>query len=852
MSITSQQQCPSQKDLARLLNDSGSVDAALTDHIDQCQSCQTRLENLSDSNLLETYRLAIQKSQDVSGAFEDAQQPGDLGSIDGIRIESRVGTGGMGIVFRGFDEKLNRNVAVKVLSRTRGQESYQRFDREAKAAAKVDHPNVVPVFATGLARDGRPYLVMPYIEGESLDDRLKRDRLLVRESAVLIREVALGLAEVHKNNLIHRDVKPANILLDRKQKIARLTDFGLVRADGESNLTQQGIICGTPDYMSPGQSDGDDIQDPRNDIYSLGVVLYECLTGSKPFRGRPLEILEQHREHEPTPPSYLDHNVPRDLETICLKALEKEPGRRYQSADEFASDLLNYLDGKPVNAVRTGAFNKAWKWVKRRPAIAAGVSLFAILLITATVVTTILWRNSSENADLANQRNQSLLETQDTLRENQKQLSAALRDAYMPQLKGSYAATSLPTAVRDRMLTEMVKNWRMLYSLGNKDRDSLQPMLDDLVAVTEIALDGQFITPAQSLTRLSTQVADDVLKAPGENSPATLLLASKAYTQFAQSHYYDPNESAEDAYDKALKLATQSEKTAGSDSAARQLSMIQQFEIRRGLVRREETRDGQRSVEQMKQLSDQVSRLVPASVTNSDDRDIAIEWLQLHQRFISSLAQMTSGAEQIAFREQRNEVLQRLRSLSSNDLAVQSRIDRSLAVNKVYWAVALDRIGANEKSMEVFLDAQALLKHAVKMSPLTGQFRADAFEADVLIAAKQWKEGDRESAIKTYRDALLFSDLTLQFNSQDSQLHRRVAQVSDTFGQCLLAMDRKSEAAEVFLDGAQVADGAAEMPNSGERAANRALSNQLFRKAAEAFEESGQTEKGKEARARIQ
>lgn len=852
MSITNQQQCPSQKELARLLTDTGSIDAALTDHIDQCQSCQSRLENLSDSNLLETYRLAIQKSQDVSGAFEDAQQPGDLGSIDGIRIESRVGTGGMGIVFRGFDETLNRNVAVKVLSRTRGQESYQRFDREAKAAAKVDHPNVVPVFATGLARDGRPYLVMPFIEGESLADRLQRDRLLVRESAVLIREVALGLAEVHKNNLIHRDVKPANILLDRKQKIARLTDFGLVRTDGESNLTQQGIICGTPDYMSPGQSDGDDIQDPRNDIYSLGVVLYECLTGSKPFRGRPLEILEQHREHEPTPPSYLDHNVPRDLETICLKALEKEPGRRYQSADEFAADLLNYLEGKPVSAVRTGTLNKLWKWVKRRPAIAAGVSLFAILLVTATVVTTILWRNSSENAKLANQRNQSLLVTQNSLRENQKQLSAALRDAYMPQLKGSYAATSLPTAVRDRMLTEMVKNWRLLYSLDKKNPEALQLMLVDLVEVTEIALDGQFLIPAKSSSLLATEVADQLVKLSDDPNPEITLLASKAYVQFAQANINGEIEPVEEALEEALRFTKLSENGSANGTAEYQRAVIQKFEIQRIMMRRVESREDQQALSKMKGLLDQVSQLVPTTNTEPEAVSLAIEWVQLKQRIILSLAQMTGGEEQIAYRESRDQVLQDVKKLSPKELRVQTHIDRSIAVNRVYWAMALDRIGAHEKSMEVYLDAQALLKYVVKMSPLTGQFRADAFEADVLIAAKQWKEGDRESAIKTYRDALLFSDLTLQFNSQDSQLHRRVAQVSDTFGQCLLAMDRKSEAAEVFLDGAQVADGAAEMPNSGERAANRALSNQLYRKAAEAFEETGQTDKGKEARARIQ
>ncbi len=178
----------------------------------------------------------------------------------------------------------------------------------------------------------------------------------IREAADWIRQIALGLEAAHRQGMIHRDVKPANILLDATDGRAKLTDFGLARTFGDETLTQADVLAGTPQYMSPEQASSDPNLGPSTDIYSLGITLYELLTGATPFQGQPLQILQQHRETSPLRPSGLNPEIPRDLENICLKAISKHPAARYATAPEFADDLQRFLDGRPVLAHETTRF----------------------------------------------------------------------------------------------------------------------------------------------------------------------------------------------------------------------------------------------------------------------------------------------------------------------------------------------------------------------------------------------------------------------------------------------------------------------------------------------------------------
>jgi WD40 repeat protein len=319
------------------------------------------------------------------------------GVFGDYELLEEIGRGGMGVVCRARQVRLNRVVALKMIlaGELATEDDVRRFQAEAEAAAKLDHPGIVPVHEVG-RHEGQHYFSMAFVEGESLAHRVAQGLPPPREAAELTRKVAEAVAYAHAHGVIHRDLKPANILVD-KQGQPRLTDFGLAKriqgepgASAPGGLTATGQIVGTPSYMPPEQAGGRRGEaGPLSDVYSLGAVLYCLLTGRPPFQAdNPLDTLLQVLEQDPVPPRRLNTAVPRDLETICLKCLQKEPRRRYQSAQELAADLDRFLTGKPILARPAGVVERALKWARRRPAAAALVaaSALAALLLTAAGV----------------------------------------------------------------------------------------------------------------------------------------------------------------------------------------------------------------------------------------------------------------------------------------------------------------------------------------------------------------------------------------------------------------------------------------------------------------------------------
>jgi serine/threonine-protein kinase len=313
-----------------------------------------------------------------------------LPPVPGYEVEAVLGHGGMGIVYKARHLALKRTVALKMLAAGHPYSAERaRFRAEAEAVARLQHPNIVQVFEVG-ETDGRPFLALEYVAGGSLAERLAGQPLLPREAARLVAAMAEAMHLAHSRNLVHRDLKPGNVLLAGEadtplgQCQPKVTDFGLVRQlDADSGQTFDGMVMGTPSYMAPEQAEGRARSaGPAADVYALGAILYECLTGRPPFQGAtPLAILEQVRNREPQTPSSLNSQVPRDLETICLKCLRKEPERRYSSARELADDLGRFVRGEPVAARPVGVAERVRKWVWRRPA-AAGL-LTAVLLLVA-------------------------------------------------------------------------------------------------------------------------------------------------------------------------------------------------------------------------------------------------------------------------------------------------------------------------------------------------------------------------------------------------------------------------------------------------------------------------------------
>ncbi len=321
------------------------------------------------------------------------EAPAQIGPYE---ILGEIGRGGMGVVYKGRHRTLTtRLAAVKVLHLTAGgKEERERLLTEARAVAALHHPNVVRIYdvADPPAGEGDPFVALEYVEGGSLAERLRGTPLPPRAAAELLVPLAEAIQEAHRQGIIHRDVKPANVLLSFSREppgsgppgvaggsrlndcVPKLTDFGLAkRLDADSSRTRTGAILGTPSYMSPEQASGrnHDVGPPA-DVYGLGAVLYEMLTGRPPFKADTvLNTLAQVVAEEPVPPRALQPGLPRDLETICLKCLNKDPDRRYACASALVEDLRRFLDGKPILARPAGVPERAVKWMRRRPAAAA-------------------------------------------------------------------------------------------------------------------------------------------------------------------------------------------------------------------------------------------------------------------------------------------------------------------------------------------------------------------------------------------------------------------------------------------------------------------------------------------------
>jgi WD40 repeat protein/serine/threonine protein kinase len=300
-----------------------------------------------------------------------------------------VARGGMGVVFKARQVKLNRIVAVKMIlaGSFAGPEDVERFHTEAEAAAQLDHPGIVPIYEVG-QHDGQHYFSMGFVEGQSLAKKVAEGPLPPREAAEIIKTVAEAVQYAHDKGVIHRDLKPGNILLDKAGK-PRVTDFGLAKlTESGSDLTGTGQILGTPSYMPPEQAAAQVSAVGRlSDVYSLGAILYCLLTGRPPFQAAsPLETLLQVQRQEPVRPRELNPNIPRDLDTIVLKCLDKAPTRRYPSAKALAEELQRYRDGRPILARPVGRLERFWRWCRREPAIASLSAAVTVALIAGSVI----------------------------------------------------------------------------------------------------------------------------------------------------------------------------------------------------------------------------------------------------------------------------------------------------------------------------------------------------------------------------------------------------------------------------------------------------------------------------------
>lgn len=449
-----------------------------------------------------------------------------LPSIPGYTVETEIGRGGMGVVYRARHLALNRTVAVKLI-RDRllaDADSIARFRKEAEIAARLNHPNIVQIYDVN-HHDGHWFIAEEFLADGSLANQVRTNTLSPRDAARIIASIADAVQAAHSAGIIHRDLKAANILL--AGQTPKLTDFGLARNLTADGMTASGAIVGTPNTMSPEQARGEANVGPPTDIYGLGAVLYESLTGQPPFRGSTShEVIRQVLDRDPLPPRTLVPGIPRDLETITLKALRKEPTHRYATAADLADDLRRFLAGLPIRARRTPAAIRAWRWARRHPAV-AGLTTALLMAIAAGLISTARYTSQLRLAqeDTARQRDKAI---------EQSNHARAAVQAFLHQVTNDsdFRAATTPQ-LRQRLLTMAHDYYRSLPPV----EDDIDRMNERIATLLDLAAISRLLgdTPeAGRLIQEAAHLADDLAQRDGQK-PNSRILVANSWNQLGQS-----------------------------------------------------------------------------------------------------------------------------------------------------------------------------------------------------------------------------------------------------------------------------------------------------------------------------
>lgn len=397
-------------------------------------------------------------------------------TVPGYDLIKELGRGGMGVVYLARQKGLNRLVALKMIlaAEHAGGQELARFRREAEAIAGLHHPGIVQIYEIG-EQQGRPYFSLEYLEGGSLAQRLAGNPQTGRTTAQLVEALARAIHYAHQQGIIHRDLKPANVLLTNTEHGtrsaegktdpslrgsnsvfggAKITDFGLVKRLEDSSETNTGAVLGTPSYIAPEQAAGKKDVGPPADIYALGAILYEMLTGRPPFRGEsPMDTMFQVLSCEPVPPSRLQPKVHRDLETICLKCLNKEPRKRYASAEALADDLQSFLGGETIQARPATRREKLWRWAWRNPLAAALAAVLLAVVATGFFLVAAQWRRAEKNLVAAR-------EQQTRAEENFRQARQAVDDFLLKVSESKLIQTPGLQPLRKELLESALKYYQ--------------------------------------------------------------------------------------------------------------------------------------------------------------------------------------------------------------------------------------------------------------------------------------------------------------------------------------------------------------------------------------------------------
>jgi serine/threonine protein kinase len=428
-----------------------------------------------------------------------------LRAFGDYELLEEIGHGGMGVVYRARQRSLDRVVAIKMMTLGPGSspELVKRFRAEAVSAASLHHPNIVAIHEVGIHED-RQFFVMDYVKGQSLARLVGNQPLPVKRAAVYLQTIAEAVHYAHERGILHRDLKPSNVLIDAQDQ-PYVVDFGLARQlEGDSELTVTGQVLGSPQYLPPEQAAGQRGRvSRRTDVYALGATLYHLLTGRPPFQAESLaQTLDLVLHAEPVAPRLLNPSVPRDLETICLKCLEKEPARRYPTAQTLAEELARFLAGEPIQARPIGPAGKAWRWCRRKPQLASLVAVAALLFVSGFTGVVWQWRRAeseSRQAELQRVRAEAgeLIARQNAYAADMKEVQRALEDSDLGRVRellnrhrpGATAERGTRNAESDLRGWE----WRYFWSRCQSDERFTLCQYSNAVSALAFSPDGKWL-----------------------------------------------------------------------------------------------------------------------------------------------------------------------------------------------------------------------------------------------------------------------------------------------------------------------------------------------------------------------
>jgi WD40 repeat protein len=510
--------CPSDEQLEGLLSEqlASPERDAIEAHVEECGHCQQEIERLLNETALPGVRRVhearsqTRATQGFVPQLHDAPCPPELvvqaaplslPVLPGYEVLEEIGRGGMGVVYRACHLALNRVVAVKMILATShtDADARRRFKAEAEAAARLQHPHIVPIYEVNEA-EGRAYFALEFCGGGSLAKHLDGTPWPALRAAELLETLARAVEAAHQAQVVHRDLKPANILLTAEGQ-AKITDFGLAKKLGEVGQTQTGQVLGTPCYMAPEQAAGKKEVGPAADVYALGAILYELLTGRPPFRGETqMDTVLQVLNIEAVAVRRLQPQAPRDLETICHKCLHKDPKQRYATALDLAEELRRFRTGEPILARPAGTMERAAKWARRRPAIAA--LLAGLLAVTVLGFAAVLWQWRQTQEALVKEADAH----QDSDQARQAEAAAHERTErllYFHKINLSHREwQAWNIAQAERLLNECREDlrhweWRYLKRLCHADLGTLIEH-DTMVVALAFSPDGQWLASAGS------------------------------------------------------------------------------------------------------------------------------------------------------------------------------------------------------------------------------------------------------------------------------------------------------------------------------------------------------------------